>query len=222
MREKITDIFFMEISPLLNKINSIAIVGGNKLDPESQILERAGFKNIDYYGIDPGLIKLDLNLAFTPNKKYDLVICSQVLEHIYDVKQGLENLANLTSTGGYLWIGCPASNRPHGSPFYFSAGYHTDLITNLLIYFSVNVVKSGFLGSKRLYFMTHALRIWPSTKELEHPILFYNFARRDELVITKFIRFFYDLPGRFYSCALSNKTTTTIDFATESWVLGKK
>jgi hypothetical protein len=159
MRDEITKIFLTEISPYIAKIKSVAVVGGNQMDPEAKILIEMGINSIDYYGIDPSMIQLDLNLPYKPSKNYDLVISSQVLEHIYDVKQGLQTLANLTSIGGFLWIGCPASNRSHGSPHYFSAGYQPELITNLLKLSSFNSLSSGVLGSKRLYFMTHALRV---------------------------------------------------------------
>ncbi len=222
MRDEITKIFINEITPYLSEIKSIAVVGGNEKDPEAKILIEMGMNSIDYYGIDPGLIQLNLNFPYRPVKNYDLVICSQVLEHIYDVKEGLQTLANLTSVGGFLWIGCPASNRSHGSPHYFSAGYQPELIINLLKLFSINSLTSGVLGNKRLYFMTHALRVWPSSRELRHPILNYNFNRRNEKIIMKFIRFFYDLPARVYSASISAQQLTTVEYATEAFVFGQK
>jgi len=222
MRDEVIKIFLTEISPYIAKIKSVAVVGGNLNDPEAKILMEMGIKSIDCYGIDPGMIHLDLNLPYKPRKNYDLVINSQVLEHIYDVKQGLQTLANLTSVGGFLWIGCPASNRSHGSPHYFSAGYQPQLITNLLKLSSFNSLNSGVLGSKRLYFMTHALRVWPTNRELKHPILNYDFNRRNEKIIMKFIRFLYDLPGRVYAAAISDQYLTTIEYATETYVFCQK
>ena len=222
MRDEITKIFINEITPYLNEIKSIAVVGGSEKDPEAKILREMGKNSIDYYGIDPGMFQLNLNFPYRPEKKYDLVICSQVLEHIYDVKEGLQTLANLTLASGFLWIGCPASNRSHGSPHYFSAGYQPELIINLLKLFSVKSLTSGVLGSKRLYFMTHALRVWPSSRELRHPILNYNFNQRNENMIMKFIRFFYDLPARVYSASISAEKLTTIEYATETFVFGQK
>jgi hypothetical protein len=222
MRDEITKIFLTEISPYATEIKTVAVVGGSEKDPEAKILVEMGVDSIDYYGIDPGMTQLDLNFPYKPSKNYDLVICSQVLEHIFDVKQGLQTLANLTSIGGFLWIGCPASNRSHGSPHYFSAGYQPELIINLLKLSSVNSLSSGVLGSKRLYFMTHALRVWPSRRELKNPILSYDFNRRNEKIIMKFIRFFYDLPGRVYSTAISGQYLTTTEYATETYVFGQK
>jgi SAM-dependent methyltransferase len=222
MREKVVEIFIEKLTPYLNTINSVAIVGGDTTDPEIQELIKLKQINVDCYGIDQGLIHLDLNLPYNNKNKYDLVICSQVLEHLYDVKQAIENLTNLTNSSGYIWIGCPASNRSHGSPHYYSAGYQPEMIVNLLKLFSTKILFFGKLGSKRLYFMTHALRIWPSQKELKSPIFGYDINRRNENLAKRIIRFIYDFPGRFYSLFLSYSTTDQIEYATESYVFAAK
>jgi SAM-dependent methyltransferase len=222
MREEVVKIFIKHIAPYLKAINSVAIVGGNTLDPEIQELIKLKRISVECYGIDEGLSYLDLNLPYNNKTKYDLVICSQVLEHLYDVRQAIENLTKLTKSSGYMWIGCPASNRSHGSPHYYSAGYQPELIENLLNVFSSKVLYSGKLGSKRLYFMTHALRVWPSYRELRRPIFAYNFNRRNENMFKKFIRFFYDFPGRFYSLFLPYKTTDQVEYATETYVFAGK
>ena len=222
MREKVVEIFIESLIPYLNVINSVAIVGGNTTDPEIQELIKLKQITVDCYGIDKGLIHLDLNLPYNNNNRYDLVICSQVLEHLYDVRQAIENLTNLTNSSGYIWIGCPASNRSHGSPHYYSAGYQPEMIINLLNLFSTKIIFFGKLGSKRLYFMTHALRIWPTQNELKRPIFDYDFGRRNENFAKKIIRFIYDFPGRFYSLFLSYKETDQIEYATESYVFASK
>ena len=222
MREEIVKIFIENVGPHLHDINSVAIVGGSLADPEIQELEKIKQLNLDCYGIDQGLIQLNLNLPFNNDAKYDLVICSQVLEHVYDVKIAIENLANLTRSNGFIWIACPASNRSHGSPHYYSAGYQPEMIINLLSLFSVKVLFFGKLGSKRLYFMTHALRIWPSKKELRHPIFAYDFGRRNENLVKKIIRFIYDLPGRFYSLLLTDELSSQVEFSTETFVFARK
>jgi SAM-dependent methyltransferase len=223
MRNYTIPIIFQEkISPFLSKIEKIAVIGGNTMDPEIQILIRNGKNEVDCYGIESGLIQLDLNLPYKNGKTYDLVVCSQVLEHIYDVKQGLENIVNLTAKGGLIWIGCPASNRSHGSPYYFAAGYQPELIINLLNLFATKVLSQGVIGSKRLYFMTHALRIWPSYIELKRPVLKYDFTRRKENILLKIVRYIYDLPSRIYSCMLPYKIIESVEFGTETWVLAQK
>jgi len=221
MREIIVDIFKDKIFSNLDQINSVAIVGGGLLDPEVQALLKIKHLEVDCYGIDEGLIELDLNYLQHINKAYDLVICSQVLEHLFDAKTALSNLIHMTKPGKFLWIGCPASNRSHGSPNYYSAGYQPELIIRLIDVYCNSFSVGGVIGSKRQYFMTHALRVWPTKKELKNPLINYNFNRRQESVTKKIIRFIYDLPLRSYLYSLPYRPTSQVEYATETWVFSR-
>jgi hypothetical protein len=221
MREIIVDIFKDKIFPNLDHINSVAIVGGGLLDPEVQALLKIKHLKVDCYGIDKDSIEFDLNHFQQINKAYDLVICSQVLEHLFDAKTALVNLIHMTKPGKFLWIGCPASNRSHGSPNYYSAGYQPDLIIRLIDTYCNSFSIGGVVGSERQYFMTHALRIWPTKEELKNPLINYNFNRRQESVTKKIIRFIYDFPLRAYLYSLPYSPTSQVEYATETWVFSR-
>jgi hypothetical protein len=223
MRETVVSIFLQAIEPHLGNIDSIAVVGGSKRDPEVVELEKIKNFVVTTYGIDDDSdFKLDLNLSNKMVLKYDLVICSQVLEHVYDVKYAIANLVNLLEVNSLLWIACPASNRSHGSPEYFSAGYQPELIINLAQEYNLELIKFGKLGSKRLYFFTHALRVWPNQKELYSPIFKYDFNRFSGSKIKNIFRFFRDFPGRLFATFLSPKVNEQVEFATETFVLFQK
>jgi SAM-dependent methyltransferase len=222
MREVIVFNFINSIYPYLNSINKVAIVGGSRNEPE--IIELEKFKKIvvHTYGIDEeNDFFLDLNVQSKIKDKYDLVLCSQVFEHIYDLKNAIANLASLLTQESLLWVACPASNRSHGSPNYYSAGYQPELIINLSRDFNLEVLNFGKLGSKRLYFMTHALRVWPNHKELRHPVLKYDFRRFPGSKLKNILRFFRDFPGRLYASSLTAKVNDQVEFSTETFVLFK-
>jgi hypothetical protein len=223
MRELIVSIFLQKIDPYLINIESIAVVGGSKRDPEVVELEKAKTFVVKTYGIDDESdFKLDLNLQNDNTSKYDLVLCSQTFEHIYDLKNGMLNLAKLMKETSLLWLACPASNRSHGSPDYYSAGYQPELIINLAKELSLEPVTYGKVGSKRNYFFTHALRVWPTSDELKHPITRYNFARLPHNSKLNLFRFLRDIPGRIYSCFIDNTVSGEVEYATETYVLLKK
>lgn len=222
MRSLITLRFKNLVIPRLKLESKIAIVGGTILDPEAIILREIGFTNFTTFGIDNDVDEfLDLNLPHCLEKTFDLVVCSQVLEHLYDVKTALENLSNMLHSDGLLWLNFPISNRAHGSPHFYSAGYHPNLVTQLVSDMRLDVVEFGMFGSKRGYFFTHALRLWPSDEELNHPILHFNFNRYPYGFIKKCLCFLRDLPGRIYSCFLSNEISKEVEFATEAFILLK-
>ncbi len=207
------------------EITSLAVVGGSSTEPELLAL-RNKFPKLNYqlYGIENAEGKenfeyLDLNALNMITENYDLVICNQVIEHIWNLNQALMTLRNLVRPGGYIWINCPASNMAHGSPEYYSAGYTPDLLIKMNENLDVTCLRAGTLGSKRLYFFTHALKYWPSAFELRHPILSFRPLRSyGRKVISKS---FIALLGRIYATSFSNKISTEIDCATETYYLGK-
>lgn len=173
MRWKILETFESCVNALPQPFESIALVGGQINEPELSVVS---YIQVLYYGIQGdermNMTHFDLNIPQVVDTQHDLVLCSQVLEHVYDVKQSIENLAKLVRKGGYLWIACPTSNYAHGSPEYFSAGYTPELITKLLMPLGFNIELSEKFGSERLYFFTHTLRYWPPKSEYYNPLKF--------------------------------------------------
>lgn len=223
VREIVTNIFIEQILPKISEISEVALVGGNNSDPEVIALKNLRNLEVTTFGIDSGLdFYLDLNSVQTFSKKYDLVICSQVLEHIYDVKNAIHIMSEMTRGKGYIWIACPASNRSHGSPDYYSAGYQPELIANLAAPMGLQVICKGLIGSKRGYFFTHALRVWPTLQEHQRPITRYLFSRSQGGLTIKFLRFVRDFPGRFYSLFQSPRISSDMEYATEMYIFLKK
>jgi len=155
--------------------SKVAIVGGSLADPEVSTLREMDFKcYVTTLGIEGADLFLDLNEknSGTLYQEYDLVLCSQVLEHVWDMENVFSNLTSLVKKGGYIWINCPASNMKHegGKTRYFSAGYQADFVKNYLEKFNFQTVYKGELGSERLYKLTHHRFKWPSEKEYYFPI----------------------------------------------------
>jgi hypothetical protein len=208
------------------EINSIAIVGGSSNEPELlELLEIYPQATVTYLGIEQGLqdvpfLKLDLNIPSNSLPSFDIVICAQVLEHIWNFENSMNNLAKiLNPKNGLLWLNCPASNMVHGSPEFFSAGYSPDMLCRNLEAQGFEIILSDSIGTRRLYFFTHTLQYWPSRFELAHPVLTYrplrSYGRR--LIPETFLGFF----GRLYALFLSNKRLSKSQFDTETFVLAR-
>jgi SAM-dependent methyltransferase len=205
-----------------SKPETIAVVGGDSTEPE---LEHLSDSVIIFYGIentknDPRFRLLDLNLdthPVTSPDKYELVLCSQVIEHLYDLPKCLTTITSFVKPGGYVWFGFPSSNVPHGSPEYYSAGYPFQTVAKLLPP-EFEILISGHLGSKRNYIWTHCLREWPSIDELNNPI---RFIWRSPISLPrKIVRTLRRL--RQASVVFSNNEVSyEIDWATESYLLAK-
>lgn len=214
MRWEVAEIFENLLKSELNKARQIGIVGGSENDPEVKIV--ASFSHdVMFLGVEP--VKefkfqyFDLNVQNNFSAKYDLVICSQVLEHIFDVKQGIENLMQITKEGGLIWINCPYSNHSHGSPEFYSAGYAPALIEKLAKKHGAEVLFSSQIGSKRQYFFTHTLQFWPNKAQYFYPLL----PRISRFYLRKFMWF-------FIAAFLSAKVSSEEANATETMVLLRK
>lgn len=225
MRWVVVEIFEKSLAEVGNEFQKIAIVGGSSKDPEIEFLKKKfpnldiSYFGIDNYGLETNWSNLDLNYLTVQEKTYDLVVCSQVLEHVWNQSAAFTNLKTLVKEGGYVWINCPASNIAHGSPEYFSAGYSPEYLVKNLCAENFELIAAGAVGSKRYYFATHLLRLWATPLEHKSPIFGYRMSR--PFTKGKLLEFLKRLPGRvmmaFWKPTLINK----IEFATESYFLGR-
>jgi len=225
VRNKVTHILLEYIQNNKIQLRSLAVVGGSSNDPEVVEIKKIFPQiSISYYGIDnpdndfPFTI-LDLNEPVQMNISFDLVLCSQVLEHLWNVQQAFKSLADMAGKSGLVWINCPASNMAHGSPAYFSAGYSSDYLEKNLVSLGQEVILHGNIGSKRYYFMTHTLRFWATELEHRHPVLGYRTQPGTFLGITK--KLILELPPRIFAVFFSRRVLNTIDFSTESYSLSR-
>ena len=220
---------YLLVSKFLEMVNShfhkqdymsIALVGGSELDPEIQALLNLGYDiKISKFGIENSDHHFDLNVENSDFGQFDLVICSQVLEHVWNIERSLINLSSLVNQEGYIWISVPTSNRRHASPEYFSAGYTSKFITENLARFGILDVSSGDFGSKREYLARHMLPVWLTSRGHKFPLLFAfeerNFIKRSVLTLIY-------LPHLVFLHLCSTRVKTNSRFSSETWVLGIK
>jgi SAM-dependent methyltransferase len=198
----------------------VAVVGGHLNEPEILALQDFGIRfSIDVLGIENG-IKFDLNvLNHEPLNRYDLVVCSQVLEHVWHHENSFKNLKNLLAPEGLLWLATPAANRAHGSPDYFSAGFTSTYLSRNLRCIELEILESGQLGSRRNFIALHLMPTWLSIKAHNIPILyaFAEYAPMKRVILR--IRYSHWL---LILHLFSRKITDDIQVATESWVLARR
>ncbi|MFH1899662.1 MAG: class I SAM-dependent methyltransferase [Patescibacteria group bacterium] len=99
------------------------------------------------YGVDVGVY--DLN-SFHPKKKYDLIIISQVLEHLTDIKDSMEKVHSWLNNGGYLFIGVPDAEKFHlnfDEPFGEFSTEHINFFTESSFYYLMNNFKNVMMKS---------------------------------------------------------------------------
>ena len=72
-----------------------------------------------------------------PEKEFNYLICTEVLEHVPDPVEALRAIASALLPGGKLLITVPFASRMHQAPFWFSAGLSP-------YWFEYHLEKNGF------------------------------------------------------------------------------
>lgn len=202
----------------------IAVVGGSSAEPEIRALESHGYLcNVTTYGVDESCdVFLDLNQSPAPGSnvgpKFDLVLCSQVLEHVWNHAATFRWLGFLAGDSALLWVGVPAANRPHGSPGYFSAGFTDEYLANNLRTLGFVILSSGQIGSARLYRGALMTPIWLSVRGYASPLLFAFEGSPKPLRIPLTLRY---LPSILRVSMASGRVVSSERCATESWVMAR-
>ena len=81
---------------------------------------REHFKDAEWTGLDivegPGIDIVANALQWYPDKEYDLVLCTEVLEHVEDWQGIVYTSWSALKVGGVLILTCASTNRPeHGA-----------------------------------------------------------------------------------------------------------
>jgi SAM-dependent methyltransferase len=204
--------------------SSCVVVGGSSQDPELQFIKSAGnLIEVAFLGIEDtkdNFHCFDLNETNKLPNSWDFVLCSQVLEHVWNHKNFFVNLREMTKTGGHLWLSVPMSNFVHGSPDYYSAGFAPEYLLRNLEENNFEIIYSDSIGSKRYYLATHLLSTWLTEKEHANPLVNYVFQPGTKLGVLR--KFLIDWVCRAPLVFASKRITNDPRFATESFVLAKK
>jgi GT2 family glycosyltransferase len=119
---------------------------------------REFFTDCDYIGIDlgegPGVDKICHVTDFPGRKVYDVVICTEALEHDQFWRDSLQAMDELLKPGGLLLITCAAPNRwEHGTTDHdaFASPFTTDHYRNISVedfasILSPNLFSKSYLG----------------------------------------------------------------------------
>ncbi|MDA9711917.1 class I SAM-dependent methyltransferase [Acidimicrobiaceae bacterium] len=198
---------------------TIAIVGGNRDEPELEIIKKyTNIEKISVFGIDTQSDEyFDLNTENKNNEymSFDLIICAQVIEHIWNVNEFFLNLKSLCNDNTILYINCPKSNMEHGSPEYFSSGYSVKFLEKNLQKINFKILESGEVGSEVYYKSIHLLQDWFTEEEVLNRYKFKSKSLRFKL---KHFSKLFNIGN--YLVLKRNNDRKTSNFMTDVFVFG--
>lgn len=80
-----------------------------------QIQNQMGYGKIDF-------VSDILNIP-VPDKSYDVILCTEVIEHIPDPISAIKEISRILKPGGTLLITAPLQSGLHQEPYHFYGGY---------------------------------------------------------------------------------------------------
>ncbi len=205
----------------------VLVIGGDENDPEVESLKRRFPLNLTFAGIELvnkknyfGLDLNDENANLPEDPYFDVIMCNQVFEHIYDFRSALINLARLAKPHTLIWIDFPTSTFEHGSPNFYFSGIMPECIMKLGTKASLDTLEFGAIGSERNFLYGHLLNVWPTKWQELHPVWSY-FGVEGSLM--KKLRYqIKTLPSRILLLAASNFPTNERRFSTTGWIILSK
>ena len=225
-RKEIVRIF----SELISKIETtsfqkVLVIGGPPSEPELLELKNLTNLEVHFAGVekieDINWHYLDANSAqHNIVHKFDFILCSQVLEHLWNPVQAFSIISDLLKKDGYAWIACPANNFPHGSPHFYSSGYSLEFLESAAKHARLNTIKCGLLANQRIHYYRQLLQLWPNSFQFKYPLLAY-FPILGSLR-QKISWQFRSLPYRFAIGCSSKDFSQKPEYGVEVWMLTKK
>ena len=80
-----------------------------------QLLHKDGYGKIDYVS--------DIEKIPVKDNSFDIIICTEVLEHVPNPIGALKEMARILKKGGKLLITTPLGSHIHQDPYHFYGGF---------------------------------------------------------------------------------------------------
>lgn len=155
------------------------------------------------------------------NKKFDLIILKDVIEHVYGHREMITGIKNLLKPGGVIYFGYPPWQNPYGghqqvlnNKFFALLPYY-HLLPNIIYYNIIKLVDPGHIGFIKA---TKETRITPSVFERLVKEEGYMIHQRDLYLISPMYEFKFNMKPRLQFKWLENIPyvrnffTTTCDY----------
>ena len=82
----------------------------------------------------------DITNIPVPDERYDVILCTEVLEHVPRPIEALQEMVRITKVGGRLLLSAPLGSGLHQEPYHFYGGYTDHWYRKFLTEFGCEVV----------------------------------------------------------------------------------
>jgi len=107
----------------------------------------------------------DITSIPRPDRSFDAIMCTEVLEHVPDAVSALKELNRLLRPGGYLLITAPFASLTHFAPFHYASGFNQFFYDHHLGQFGCEILDKQMNGNYFEYIAQEVHRIKRMAKE---------------------------------------------------------
>lgn len=129
-------------------------------------------------------IKCDIIDIPEPDASFDVVMCTEVLEHVPDPTRALNELSRLLKPGGRLILTAPFCSLTHFSPYHFSTGFNKYYYESHLSRLGFDIDEVDMNGDYYSYLAQEIHRL-PSVAEKYSNQKMNYFARKAQRILIK-------------------------------------
>lgn len=103
---------------------------------------------------------------------FDVVLCTEVLEHIPYPNETIKELVRLTKPGGMLIVTAPFFSIPHMTPYFFISGYHENWYRRIFADNGCEIVEVTGSGDAFANVLQEVMRLYKAVRPLPLRLLF--------------------------------------------------
>lgn len=98
---------------------ALVLDAGAGTGPYKRHFSHTTYESADFCDLDNVTYICDLTSIPVEDRRYDLVFCSQVLEHLPEPKDALKEIHRVLKPDGTLWLSAPLFYEEHEAPYDF-------------------------------------------------------------------------------------------------------
>lgn len=106
----------------------------------------------------------DINDIPEPDKSFDVILCSEVFEHLPDPLKALKEFSRLLKPGGILIVTAPFNSLVHFAPFHFSSGFSRYWYEHHFVEYEFTITELTANGDWFDYLKQEAIRLPKSAR----------------------------------------------------------
>lgn len=103
---------------------------------------------------------------------FDVVLCTEVLEHIPYANETIKELVRLTKPGGTLIVTAPFFSIPHMTPYFFISGYHENWYRRIFADNNCEMIEVTAAGDAFANVLQEVMRLYKVVHPLPLRVLF--------------------------------------------------